>query len=121
MVLSLNGPVEEVFASARHDRIARTVIPFLQNSEPHPVFDLPEDTLRATVLDAIRCAETLGIDRISAHKRFAYLWMLSDGALGTEREALDFIRLGGPDPNRQVEALMRHTIAAIRTNSGGEA
>ena len=118
-MLKLGGAVEDVFAPVRHARIADAVQAYLATVEPRPVFDMPAASLRARILDSIRCAEGLGVDRIAAHKRFAYLWLLSDGQLGHTPEALDFIRFGGADPNTQVQALMQQTLRAIREGAAG--
>lgn len=122
MVFRLPGTIEQFSDPVRRGQIAEDVLTYLRRHEPTASDPRSDDDLRPIVLGSIITADALGIRKLSGFKRFAYLWMLTDGQIGQTQDAMDFIRYGGVDADSQVEVLLRlateATVAAERKFGG---
>jgi hypothetical protein len=109
----ITGTLKEFSDPVRRGQIAVEVLPFVRKWAADVVGDTCDADLMHLVLGSIIFADDLGIRMLPGFKRFGLLWVLSDGAIGKSPDAVEFIRYGGINADRQVEALLRHTAEAI--------
>ncbi len=110
MAFRIPGTIEEFSDPVRRGQIADEVILYLRRHEPFASDPRSDDDLRPIILGSVITGDTLGIQKLSGFKRFAYVWMLTEGQIAQSADTTDFIRYGGIDPDHQVEALMRIVI-----------
>jgi Domain of unknown function (DUF4123) len=85
---------------------------YLKRNVPSHFSGVDDAFCWGTTLASDKSADELGIETERGRARWAYLMMLSDGKVAEMKQARDFVRFGGNDPDDQVKALMRHTIDA---------
>ncbi len=115
MSFRIPGDIKGHFAPARRGKIAASVCGYLQSAEPRELFERSQGELDQITWDSATFGEeVLGLTKLSAHKRLAYLWVLTEGRIAQSQEAIDFVRRGGTTPDDQVKALLTHTGRALR-------
>ncbi|MFM2389722.1 MAG: hypothetical protein RLZZ437_1277 [Pseudomonadota bacterium] len=107
MPFRVNGNLKEFSDPVRRGQISEDVLSYLRRHEPTASDPRSDDDLRPIVLGSVITANALGIRKLSGFKRFAYLWMLTDGQIAQSADAMDFIRYGGIDADSQVEVMLR--------------
>lgn len=112
MAFRLQGTLKDFSDPARRGQIADEVIIYLHRHEPFASVSRSDNDLRPFVLGSVITADALGIRKLSGFKRFAYLWLLTDGQVAQNADAMDSIRYGGADPDSQVEKMLQIAIRA---------
>jgi hypothetical protein len=107
MAIRISGTIEEFSDPVRRDQIADAVIEYLRRHEPVASDPRSDADLRPIVLGSVITGDALGLKKLSGFKRFAYLWMLTDGQIAQSADAMDYIRYGGVDADSQVEVMLR--------------
>lgn len=102
--------------AARRAALNRHVVAYLRRTLPLPLRDKPEAELSRAVDESIGRATDHGVTGDGSHCRWAYLHVLTGGAIATDAEVARFMKGGASHatPDQRVRQLMEAMIYRLR-------